>query len=337
MKILVAEDDPDNARLLETILTNSEHTVEVVGDGAAALNRLRQARFDVLLTDWMMPEMDGVTLIKRVRDEFETVPLILMVTAFADDNSRQQALQAGADEFLAKPYQSADVVQVLTDGFARFTQPEPEVRVITPVRVNGLPPFVAVAITAGTGGPLNISRLFGPITRDCPASFFVVQHGPEWMADLLVQQIKMETGFPCHIASQDMQPEVGHIYIAPADRHMIVNPPPVSLGLNDNPKENFMRPSGDVLFESVSKVFGEFCVAAVLSGMGRDGARGAGAIKAGGGAVFIESPGKSSSPSMPQTASSMANVSLPFGMMAEAINDQVTQANQKLWQRRREE
>ena len=62
MKILVAEDDLDNARLLESILKKNAHTVEVVGDGEEVLKRLRGGRFDALLTDWMMPEMDGVTL-----------------------------------------------------------------------------------------------------------------------------------------------------------------------------------------------------------------------------------------------------------------------------------
>jgi two-component system chemotaxis response regulator CheB len=337
MKILIAEDDLDNARLLECILKSSEHTVEVVGDGVKALEKLRQARFDVLLTDWMMPEMDGVTLIQKVRNEFEVAPLILMITAVGDDDSRQQILQAGADEFLIKPYESADLVQVLSDGFARYTQPEPEVSVIKPVRINGLPPFIGVAIAAGTGSPLNIPKLFDSVSRDCPASFLVVQHGPKWMADLLVRQIRLETGFPCHIASHGMQPEIGHIYIAPGDQHMVINPPPVSLGLNDEPKENFIRPSGDVLFDSVGKVFGEFCVAVILSGMGRDGARGAGTIKAGGGAVFVENPGKSSSPSMPKTASSMANVSLPLNMIGEAITDQVSLSNKKLWNRKKQE
>lgn len=337
MKILVAEDDLDNARLLENILKKGEHSVEVVGDGVEALNRLRQARFDVLLTDWMMPEMDGVTLIQRVRDEFEAAPLILMTTAVGDDDSRQKVLQAGADDFLIKPYESAELVRILSDGFARFTQPEPEVSVIKPVRVSGLPPFVGVAITAGTGGPLSIPKLFHAVSKDCPAAFFVVQHGPKWMTELLAQQIRQETGFPCHFASQGLQPEVGHIYLAPSDKHMVINPPPVSIGVNDGPKKNFMRPSGDILFDSVGKVFGEFCVAVILSGMGRDGAQGAGTIRAGSGAVFVEKPGKSSSPSMPQTASSVANISLPIDVIGESITHQVTLSNKKLWDRKKQE
>ena len=63
MRILEAEDDLDNARLLENILSKKYHTFEVVPDYAKALQRLRDEKFDALLTDWMMPEMDGITLI----------------------------------------------------------------------------------------------------------------------------------------------------------------------------------------------------------------------------------------------------------------------------------
>jgi two-component system, sensor histidine kinase and response regulator len=105
----------------------------VRGDGDEALEKLRYAQFDVFLTDLMMPQMDGVTLTQKVRDEFKITPLILMMTAVVDDESRKQTLQAGADEFLIKPYDSADLVQVLSDGFVRCTQLESEVSVIKPL------------------------------------------------------------------------------------------------------------------------------------------------------------------------------------------------------------
>ena len=77
--------------------------------------------------------MDGVTLIQKIQDEFEIALLILMMNPVGDDDSRQQTLQAGADEFLIKPYDSADLVQVLSDGFVRCTQLESEVSVIKPL------------------------------------------------------------------------------------------------------------------------------------------------------------------------------------------------------------
>jgi chemotaxis response regulator CheB len=78
--------------------------------------------------------------------------------------------------------------------------------VIKPFWINGLSPFVGLAIAAGTGNSMNILKLFNSVSRDCPATFFVVQHGPKWMTDLLVEQIRLEKGFPCHITSQGLQP-----------------------------------------------------------------------------------------------------------------------------------
>jgi DNA-binding response OmpR family regulator len=65
--------------------------------------------------------MDRVNLTQKVRDEFKIVSLILMMTAVGRDNSRQQILQEGADEFLIEPYEFVYLVQVLSDGFPRCT------------------------------------------------------------------------------------------------------------------------------------------------------------------------------------------------------------------------
>jgi DNA-binding response OmpR family regulator len=70
----------------------------------------------------MMSQMDGVTLTQKIRDEFEVTLLILMMTAVGGYDSRQQILQADADEFLIKPYEFEDLVQVLSNGFAKCTQ-----------------------------------------------------------------------------------------------------------------------------------------------------------------------------------------------------------------------
>jgi two-component system, OmpR family, response regulator len=115
MRIHVAEDDLDNAGLLENILNKNEHTVKVSPDCAKVLQRLLDEKLD-----WMITEMDGITLIQRVRDEVESTPLILMITAISVDDARKQELEAGTDDFLIKPYRSTDVVRVLSDGLARL-------------------------------------------------------------------------------------------------------------------------------------------------------------------------------------------------------------------------
>ena len=88
---------------------------------------------------------------------------------------------------------------------------------------------------------------------------------------LLARQIQQGTGFPCALAYQDLQPTRGNIYLAPADHHLTFSPPPVSLEFNQESKENYLRPSVDCLFRNAATVFGEFCVAVILSGVGRAG------------------------------------------------------------------
>jgi chemotaxis response regulator CheB len=176
----------------------------------------------------MMPEMDGITLIQRVRAEVESAPLILMITAISDDDARQELLEAGADEFLTKPYRSTDVVRVLSYGLARLNQPPPETddQIVVPVRANGRPPIVSVVVAAGTGGSSDIHQFLQSIDESSPAAFFVVQHGPDWMMKLLTRQIKQS------VAYQDLQPTQRNIYLAPGGHHLTFPPPLVSLELN---------------------------------------------------------------------------------------------------------
>ena len=107
-----------------------------------------------------------------------------------------------------------------------------------PVRVNGIPSFISVVVAAGTGGSSDIQQVFQSIDKSCPAEFFVVQHGPDWMMKLLARQIKQGVGFSCAVAYQDLQTTRVNIYLAPADHHLTFYPPPpgvVRLLLSDHP------------------------------------------------------------------------------------------------------
>jgi two-component system, chemotaxis family, protein-glutamate methylesterase/glutaminase len=158
---------------------------------------------------------------------------------------------------------------------------------VTPIRVNGLPPFVSVVVAAGKGGPSDIHQFFQSIDKSCPSEFFVVQHGPDWMMKLLARQIKLGAGFPCAVDYLDLQPTPGNIYLARADHYLTFSPPPVSLELNQESKENYLRSSADCFFRNATTLFGEFCVAIILTGLVRDGSQGAKNIKASAGEQFL--------------------------------------------------
>ena len=104
-RILVAEDDDVNARLIETVLARAGHAVELARDGAAALQALRQRAFDLVLVDQRMPGMDGAELARRVRAGSAgraRIPIVAL-TASASEDTRAACLAAGMDEFLSKP------------------------------------------------------------------------------------------------------------------------------------------------------------------------------------------------------------------------------------------
>ncbi|HEX5089768.1 MAG TPA: response regulator transcription factor [Nocardioides sp.] len=105
MRVLLAEDDLRLAALLEQSLAEAGWDVEVVHDGRSAYGRALPdgLPYDVLLLDWMLPELDGVTVCRRLRDLGVTTP-VLMLTARSAVPDRIQGLDAGADDYLAKPF-----------------------------------------------------------------------------------------------------------------------------------------------------------------------------------------------------------------------------------------
>ena len=116
MKILIAEDDATSALLLQRTLIKGGYDVTVARDGIEALAAIKQKPFDALITDWMMPCMDGIELTRQVR---AIVNVIIVITALDSVEAKAHALEAGADDYLAKPYQLRKVLEVLENCLAR--------------------------------------------------------------------------------------------------------------------------------------------------------------------------------------------------------------------------
>lgn len=322
MKILVAEDDVPSAQLLKAFLKRSRYDVEIAANGREALELLKRGKYDALLTDWMMPEMDGVELIRHTRSEINPCPLIIMITAIDSKEARMHALQAGADDFLAKPYGREQLLKSLENGLARMAQAEPQpVRVAPAVPAVSLPPLVGVVVAVSTGGPPALIKLFKAIPATCEAAFFVVQHGPAWMLETFSPALERETGFKFCLGAEGTVPVRGRAYLSPGDRHLVIHAGSGRLGLSEDPPENFVRPAADPLFRSASSFFGRYCIGLVLTGMGRDGAKGASHVKAGGGLVFVQDPATAVVCSMPKTviAAGAADKVLSLPEMSETI------------------
>src|SRR5690348_11346883 len=109
------------------------------------------------------------------------------------------------------------------------------------------------------------------------------------------------SSLPVAAAVEGMEVERGHVYLAPPDRHMLINRDG-TISLTQSELVNFVRPSADLLFESVAAAFGERAIAVVLTGTGHDGSMGVTAIKQRGGTVIAQDEGSSEFFGMPGAA-----------------------------------
>lgn len=125
MKILVVDDFATMRRILKHLLGEiGLNDVVEAEDGASALARLRSGGFDLVITDWNMPGMSGLELLKAIRAEPETARLpVLMVTAEAKRNQIVEAAEAGVNGYIVKPFTSQTLKDKLTKIFARIQSP----------------------------------------------------------------------------------------------------------------------------------------------------------------------------------------------------------------------
>ncbi|MCY7398943.1 MAG: response regulator transcription factor [Sphingomonas bacterium] len=108
MKLLLVEDDDETAAYLERGLIELGHSVDRMSNGRDAL-QVSQGRYDVIVLDRMLPEVDGLTVLNAIRTAHVTTP-VLMLTALGSIEDRVEGLEAGADDYLAKPFSFAELI-----------------------------------------------------------------------------------------------------------------------------------------------------------------------------------------------------------------------------------
>ncbi len=109
VRILVAEDDPGLRSVLKRGLARGGYVVDAVEDGTRALRFLQAYDYEVAIVDWRMPGMSGVELVKRLRADGLTTP-VLLLTARDTTENRVEGLDAGADDYLVKPFEFAELL-----------------------------------------------------------------------------------------------------------------------------------------------------------------------------------------------------------------------------------
>lgn len=117
-RILVVEDDLDIAGSIVECLSADGYEVSTRHDGESGLRQALADNYDALILDWLIPRLDGLSLIRRLRDAGNTTP-ILMLTALSSVKDRVEGLDAGADDYLVKPYAAAELLARLRNVLRR--------------------------------------------------------------------------------------------------------------------------------------------------------------------------------------------------------------------------
>lgn len=296
IKVLTVED----STLIRTIINNTIKMmdgIDLIGtaeNGKEALLKIRELKPDIITLDMVMPVMDGLETLEKLR-EFSNIPVIVL-SARNDKNTTIRALENGAQDFLTKPESITknrdqfknDLemrIKALVDCPPQTTsfidREGTKHSVTTPVeKIN------TIVIGASTGGPKVISSLIQSLPSSLSLPVFIVQHMPKGFTASFAERLNTVSSVSVVEATDRMPVERGKVYVAPGGYHMLVEDRMIRL--LDTDKIHGVKPAVDPLFESVIQTYGKKTLAILLTGMGKDGAKGCLAVKKAGGYVLAQ-------------------------------------------------
>ena len=294
VKVLVVDDSATMRALISSRLRRDPE-IEVVGgagDPLQAREMIKQLNPDVLTLDVEMPRMNGIEFLERLM-RLRPMPVIMVSTLTQEGaETTLQALELGAFDCVGKPA-SADMAQAFDDlgekvkaaakSRVRASAPRPTPARVSNFRSNGW----IIAIGASTGGVEALITVLSAMPENCPPTV-VTQHMPATFTKSFAARLDRMCA-PRVTEAEDGEPLApGKILVAPGGaRHMEIgggNNPIVRL--RDTDLVNGHRPSVDVLFHSVANTCGARSVGLILTGMGKDGAKGLHAMRQAGARTF---------------------------------------------------
>ncbi|MDB9476386.1 chemotaxis protein CheB [Dolichospermum circinale] len=186
--------------------------------------------------------------------------------------------------------------------------------------MSNLPNFDIVAVAASAGGLTALIEVLTDLPTDFKAAIVIVQHLDPRHPSLMAEILSRRTVLKVIQAKEGDKLTPGTVYIAPPNNHLLINGDG-KVSLSQSEMVHFLRPSADLLFESVAASYQERAIAVVLSGTGTDGAMGVEAIKKTGGTVIVEDPKTAEFPGMPAAAIKTGNVDfiLPLAEISLAL------------------
>jgi two-component system chemotaxis response regulator CheB len=353
-RVLIVDDSAFMRKVLETIF-NADDQLQVVGqakDGREAVALAESLKPDVITMDINMPHVDGLQATAQIMTTNPRPIVIVSSESKEGAASTLKSLELGAIEFVAKPSGAIDLdMNSVKEELLRKVRMAAKVRVVrTASRLastlqgnNGAGPvakpiavrpastvssdqrFPVVVLAASTGGPATVMRLAPGFTKDFPAAVILVQHMPAAFTSQYAAQLEEFTEISVKEAAANDVLQPGTLYICPGGQHLRVSPTGRIQLDSTTGRLNGYLPNIDVTLESVAAFAGSMSIAAILTGMGNDGAAGAKAIKSAGGIVLAQDEATSVIFGMPAEAikSGAVEQTLPIDAIYSAIEKRV--------------
>lgn len=343
IRVLVVDDAVVVRKLLTTVI-DEDPDLEVVGiaaNGAIALGKIEQLKPDIVTLDVEMPEMDGISTLRAIRQRDRSLPVIMFSTLTERGaTATLEALALGASDYVTKPANVGSVDAAMDavrrelipkiKAFCRRNVPPPPP---PPLRVKVVPAPATgrcelVAIGSSTGGPNALSTVLGQLPAGFDKPIVIAQHMPAVFTRYLAQRLDGYSRIRVREAEHGDLLEPGLALVAPGDHHMSLRRTSagVSVVLDQSAPVNFCRPAVDVLFRSAADVYGGDVLAVVLTGMGHDGRDGCAVLKQRGATVIVQDQASSVVWGMPGAVhqSGLADAALPLDDVGAAITQRAS-------------
>ncbi|EAW26942.1 chemotaxis-specific methylesterase [Alteromonadales bacterium TW-7] len=343
INVLIIDDSPLIRGLLTEILQQA-NDINVVGcaeDPYQAREMIKKLNPDVLTLDVEMPKMDGISFLKNLM-RLRPMPVVMISTLTQKGSPiTLEALELGAVDFIAKPTSN---VRAQLNNYASLVQQK--VRIAAGARIRSFkktPPDTktissetefllnkVIAIGASTGGTEAIKEVLIKMPVNCPP-IVITQHIPPVFSASFAERMDRTCLINVKEAQHGDKLSPGWAYIAPGGLHLSVKKRGIALycQLDDGEPVNRHKPAVDVLFDSLVNCGSKNIVAAILTGMGADGAKGLLALKQNGAYTLAQDEYSSVVWGMPKAAIDLnaANEVATLDKMAERLLSQAVKPN----------
>jgi two-component system, chemotaxis family, protein-glutamate methylesterase/glutaminase len=323
IQVLVVDDSAVVRQVMQAVLSQeSDMEVAVAADPIIALHKMKQVRPHVIILDLEMPQMDGLTFLRKVMAEDPIPTLICSSVAGRGTFAAIRALEEGAIGIVTKPklgvgnflHESA-VMLIDTVRSAASARMRRRTSVAVPSlerKTSGTKTRAAnaaskeeriVVIGASTGGTEALARLLGALPAEAPG-IVIVQHMPEQFTAAFAKWLDSNCAIHVKEAADGDRVKSGWAFVAPGNRHSTIRRASghLTIQVSDGPLVSRHRPSVNALFRSVAQAAGDSALGVILTGMGDDGADGLLEMRAAGAFTIAQNEATSVVFGMPKEA-----------------------------------